>query len=169
MRSNARPRRLLPALLLAAASGASCVNGEGLTLPRDASRVPPDQIETLAQESSSGVEARRRGVLRSEAEWTAFWEEVHARRMPAPERPDVDFEQSMIVVASMGTRPTGGYEIAFGEVGRVGASYHVVVRESAPGPNCMTTAALTEPVTAMRVPRTDGNVYFIERTETLRC
>ena len=168
MRATVKRRRavlllqLLPLML-------SCIRGEGLTLPRDASQVPPDQLQTLLQESSSGIDSRRRGVIRGEAEWSAFWDEVHSRRSPVPERPDVDFEQSMVIVASMGTRPTGGYEITFDAVGRTGADYHVVVRESAPGRSCGTTAALTQPVTAVRVARSDGNVSFIERTSTLRC
>jgi hypothetical protein len=148
--------------------GASCIGGE-LRLPQGASRVPEDQVQVLAYEHSSGIEERRRAVLRSEAEWADFWTQLHQGRSPVPERPPVDFAQAMVIVAAMGTRPTGGYDIEVEAVGRSGAAYHVIVRETAPGRNCMTTQALTQPVAALRVPRSDGTVSFIERSETERC
>jgi hypothetical protein len=168
MKADSRRRAAVLALTLVA-GGASCINGEGLTLPRGASRVPEDQVQTLVQEVASGIDARRRGVVRTADEWSAFWSEVYAGRDPVPERPDVDFDQNMVIVAAMGTRPSGGYLVAFETIGRTGADYHVVVRETSPGRSCMTTAALTQPVVAVRVARSDGNVSFIERTTTQRC
>ena len=156
------------ALLFLLAAGA-CVRGEGLTLPKDASRVPDDQVVTLLSESSSGVTERRRGVIQTADEWAAFWNQVYATRMPAPPEPAIDFGESTIIVAAMGSRSSGGYAIDLTEVGRVGTDYHVVVRESSPGSNCMTTGALTQPVAAVRVPRTNGRVSFVERPEVLRC
>lgn len=164
--------RLFPlpaaAVVLLCTAG-SCVKGEGLTLPKEASRVPGDQVETLLKEGSSGVDTRRRGVIRSEAEWASFWSEVYSRRLPVPDRPAVDFAESMVIVAAMGPRPTGGYTIELEAIGQVGSEYHVIVRESSPGRNCATTAALTQPVVAARVPRTDGNVSFLERAVTVQC
>jgi hypothetical protein len=154
------------ALLLAATS---CIKGEGFTLPKEASRVPDDQVVSLLIESNSGVATRRRAVLRTEAEWSAFWREVYSTRTPMPDRPVVDFAQNMVIVAAMGTKPSGGYAIDFEAVGRSGADYHVLVHETSPGRNCMTIASLTQPVAAVRVPRADGNVSYVERAETLPC
>jgi hypothetical protein len=159
--------RAAPALLVIAA--ASCINGEGLTLPREASRIPEDQLETLVDEGTSGVDARRRSVIRSDAEWAAFWSQVYSRQSPTPPRPAVDFAESIVIVAAMGTRPSGGYAIELEAIGKVGTDYHVIVRETSPGRNCATTSALTQPVVAARVARTDGKVSFLERPITLQC
>jgi hypothetical protein len=131
--------------------------------------VPDDQVVTLLRENTSGVTTRRRGVIQTADEWAAFWNQVYATRLPAPAVPAIDFGESTVIVAAMGSRSSGGYGIDLPEVGRVGTDYHVVVRETSPGSNCMTTAALTQPVVAARVARTDGRVSFIEREEVLRC
>ena len=75
------------AVAVLAFAAASCVHGEGLTLPKDASRVPEDQMVTLLKEAQSGVQTRRRWVIRSEEEWVALWNVVYAGRTPVPERP----------------------------------------------------------------------------------
>ena len=163
-----RPGWLCVVLAGVLASGA-CVRGEGLTLPRDASRLPEDQVLTMLRESSSGVTQRRRGVIQTPDEWAVFWNQVYSTRSPVPAVPAIDFAQNTVIVAAMGQRSSGGYVIDFPDMGRVGNDYHVVVRETSPGSNCATTGALSQPVVATRVPRTIGRVSFIERAEQQRC
>jgi hypothetical protein len=164
MRSHWRCAALAGVLAMGA-----CVRGEGLTLPKDASRIPEDQVVTLLRESSSGVTQRTRRAIQTADEWAQFWNQVYSTRSPVPAVPAIDFGQNTVIVAAMGQRSSGGYGIDFLDMGRVGEDYHVIVRETSPGRTCMTTAALSQPVVATRVPRTTGRVSFIERSEQQRC
>ena len=75
----------------------------------------------------------------------------------------------MVVVASMGGRATGGYSIEIVRVAETTDRLYVEVREVSPGRSCIVTMAGTAPVTAVRVPRRDLPVEFVERAETRDC
>ena len=126
-------------------------------------------VQPILTEAASGVTMRRRLVIRNHEEWVAFWDEVVHRRTPQPEAPSVDFDRHMVVVASMGTRSTGGYSISIHDVARRQGQLVVTVLERSPGPGCATIQAFTSPVSAVLVSRSDDPVMFIERTESYDC
>src|SRR5688500_1320781 len=140
-------------------------------------RVPPGavalQMEALpddvAQYLYSGVEDRRRLFIKDAAAWAALWAEVTANVQPPPPVPASDFDTEAVVVASMGTRPNGGYSITIEGVFEAEGQLYVEVREVSPGSNCVTTAALTALVHAVRVPSRTGPVVFVEHSETRSC
>jgi hypothetical protein len=127
-------------------------------------------MERILSEAVSGIDDRLREVIRDGEAWNAFWSAAMENRQPTPETPAVDFESEMVIVASMGRRGTGGYSIAIEDVTRDSeGDLTVVVRETAPGSNCFLIQAFTAPVTAVKVPRGEGEVTFLERTERTEC
>jgi len=126
-------------------------------------------MEVLAAESYSGIADSRRLVIRDASAWQAVWTEIVGARTPPPPPPAVDFDRDMIILAAMEQRGTGGYAIRIDEISVEDGRLNVVVKETAPGPGCPTIQALTAPVTAVRVPRSDEPVSFTERTETFDC
>jgi hypothetical protein len=123
----------------------------------------------LVREYYTGVPDRQRLVLKTEGAWNATWSQIYAGLQPKPPVPDVSFAAEMVIVVSMGTRPSGGYSIEIDEVHESDGKLYVSVVETSPGASCGLTAALTAPVFAIRVPRRDGAVVFSERTETHEC
>ena len=86
------------------------------------------------------------------------------------ERPSVDFNRDVVVAVAAGQRPTGGYEIAIDRVTQSDGQLTVEVVERTPGPNCMTTASLTQPVDVVVVPAADAkSLSFLERKEIRGC
>lgn len=157
---------LLTALaLIVGGCGSAPVTG----VPADATVVPEDRVETLFSHSYSGIDERRRQVIRESGTWADVWEQLHEGRSPVPERPAVDFDDSMVILAAMGSRPTGGYGIEVESVHRDGASLYVVVVEASPGDGCVVTQAFTQPTTAVRLPRVSGRVHFVEREAVNEC
>lgn len=157
---------LLTALtLIATGCGLAPVTG----VPADATLVPDDRVEPLLDDSYSGFDERRRQVIRASGTWADVWEQLHEGRSPVPERPAVDFGDSMVILAAMGSRPTGGYSIEVESVHRDGETLYVVVRETSPGENCGVTQAFTAPTTAVRVPRVSGDVHFVEKEAVREC
>lgn len=167
MRSNSIQ---LLGFIAATALVLACARQEATEPPvGSATQLPVERVDTLVRELNTGVTERKRDVIRSQEEWGAFWARVYAPLRPVPELPAVNFEESVIVVASMGERSSGGYAIDVDEVEQTDAGLRVVVRETSPGASCMTTAALTQPVVAVRVPRTEGDIVFEERRSVLDC
>jgi hypothetical protein len=75
----------------------------------------------------------------------------------------------MVILATMGQKPTGGYLIDVIQVSRAGDTLKVTVRETSPGPACITIQAFTAPAVAVSVPRMSGPVVFLEEAATLSC
>lgn len=114
---------------------------------------------------NSGYGRQTRLVVTTQAEWEAAWARTWENEEPRPPAPAVDFTREVVLLAAMGSRPSGGFRI------RVEAAAartdHTAVRvvEMSPGGNCIVTAALTEPVDIVRLPRAALPV----RWETVRA
>lgn len=101
-------------------------------------------------------------------EWTALWSRLSGAdgttSVVAP--PEVDFDRWMVVVVSLGTRPTGGFTVGIERVIDAGAIMQIQAIETVPGPDCMTLQALTRPVAMALVPRLRRRVeFYVERRE----
>jgi hypothetical protein len=112
---------------------------------------------------------RERTVIRDRTTWVALWARLVSDLQPAPPVPDIDFSREMIVVASMGLRPTGGFSIRIEGVYEAEGQLYVTVRETSPGPTCVTIQVLTAPVDVHRVAVHPGPVNFVERATTSDC
>ncbi len=154
---------------LALAGCAESTDVEWPTLPAGLSAAGFTVIEQVHTTFSSGIQEKRRQVIRDEAAWTAFWDAFVGPVTPRPDPPAVDFGQSMVIVAAMGQRPTGGYAISIEEVFLGDGLVVARVLEQSPGANCLTTQALTAPVTAVIVPRVEGEVRFQEAARAVTC
>jgi hypothetical protein len=104
-------------------------------------------------------------VIRDANGWDQFWSEL-----AVGDRPDVDFSRDVVVAVAAGQRSTGGYEIAVDRVTQVDGQLQVEVVERTPGPNCMTTTSLTQPVDVVVVPASEARSWrFVERKEIRGC
>lgn len=127
------------------------------------------ETETILSQPWSGIAESRSVVIRDADAWSRFWAEATANVDPAPEPPAIDFNASMVIAAAMGTRPSGGYAISIDEVRMGDEALFAVLREVSPGAGCVTIDALTAPVAAVRLERSDAPVTFVQRRETQAC
>lgn len=137
-------------------------------LPKGATLVEMNE-QVLVRDYHTGVQDRRRLVVRDESAWTSLWSEIIANRQPKTPAPQVDFATEMVLAVSMGGRPTGGYSIDIDSFYEANGRLYVVVLETSPGSSCATTQAFTAPFVAVKLPRFDGEVVFAERAEVHEC
>jgi hypothetical protein len=123
----------------------------------------------LLHTAYSGFTEATRFVVRDSAHWAGVWATAFARQTPVPPLPAVSFANEMVVVAALGARPSGGYDIGIEGVAPEGDGAAVHVVTTAPGDDCITTAAITEPVVILRMAAVGGTVRFPERAETRSC
>lgn len=123
------------------------------------------EIRRIGQWTRTGIGESRRLVIRDANGWAQFWSELGVG-----EQPSVDFNHDVVVAVAAGQRPTGGYEIAIDRVTQSDGQLTVEVVERTPGPNCVTTASLTQPVDVVVVPAADAkSLSFVERKEIRGC
>ena len=106
--------------------------------------------------TQSFLEDRQEVVVRTAAEWAAFWK-THAPTRP---RPAVDFSRSMIVGIFVGVRPTGGHAVEITGIEREGADLVVTYRERRPDKADIVTQVLTMPYALVTTARFTGPVRF---------
>jgi hypothetical protein len=155
--------------------GGGCVSADGVEQPEEPQEVraegEPVSFDPVEEVRSfmSGIPDRRRLLIDEPEEWAGFWAELNANLVPTPDLPSVNFDSHVVIAATMGRKPTGGYAIRIEEVRRTGDDLRVVVAETSPGAGCITIQAFTAPATAVTVPRPVGELEFVERTETEDC
>lgn len=117
----------------------------------------------------SGLSDSTRLVVRDSSAWRQLWIALNRPFVPAPPLPPIDFAREMIIVAALGARPTGGYDIVIESAVRDSGGVEVDVRRSTPAAGCPVSAVVTQPVDLVRVPVAPELPNFRERTVITPC
>lgn len=118
--------------------------------------------------SNSGFIEPQRLVVRDAVAWQGVWETAWRSRSEIPPLPEVDFTREMVVVAALGSRPSGGFSILVDSAAERPGALTVSIRTISPG-NCIVTLAVTQPLDMARLPRRGGAVFFREQAEVRNC
>jgi predicted small lipoprotein YifL len=153
---------------IAVAAFLACGTQAPTDIPPDAQRVAFEQIEEI-HTPISGFADRERMAITDQETWEQVWSEFHRSVEPAPAVPEIDFSERMVLLATMGTRSSGGYGISIEGVFTVDGQILIEVLESSPGPTCVTTGAITHPATAVVTDRMTEPVEWVEKTRQTEC
>jgi hypothetical protein len=118
------------------------------------------QLQEYFPRYNSGISEQARLVVTSRAEWELAWRRVWHGHSPVPAAPAVDFDREVVLVAAMGGRSSGGYQIQVTQAAAQADRVVVRVVETSPGKGCFTTAAFSEPVDVVKLPRTALPIDF---------
>lgn len=133
-----------------------------------ASATPLPFVSVLKLQYSGLVEEVQE-VLKSRADWANLWSAATSGFDPSRDVPAVDFGRDVVLVAALGRRPTGGYEVFFTAVYEDKEYLYAIVTEVSPGIGCLTSQAFTAPVAIVTVPRREKPVRFVERADVRNC
>lgn len=171
---------LSPRLISASLVGATtillgCVAPEMPSTARRMAVTPVPGFPATLRES--GFATRERLVVRDAATWATLWPTI-ARPVPTiigplpdptPPLPEIDFTTSVVVIATMGTRPTGDHEIEIEEVRLDDQHAWIAITESSASKRCLVPQWVTAPIAMVVAPLFTGEATFIEDTETHDC
>ena len=135
-------------------------------VPASATPVPFVSVLKLQH---SGLVQEAREVLKSRADWANLWSTATSGFDPSRDVPTVDFGRKMVLVAALGRRPTGGYDVFFTAVYEDEGHLYAIITDVSPGIGCVTSQAFTAPVAIVTVPRREKPVRFVERTDVRNC
>lgn len=125
--------------------------------------------DSIAYALYSGVTTPEHLAIRDAAAWSTLWARIYATQRPVPPLPDVDFGKEMVIAAALGTRSTGGYNVLVTQATQDASGVHIQVVETSPGPDCITTQALSQPIDLARAPRRDAPVQFSITQQVRTC
>jgi hypothetical protein len=125
-------------------------------------------FETIDRGVDSGYQHWATLVIRTEEAWREVWERHRVAVTPMPPRPQVDFEQEMVIAVFLGERPTGGFALGIKTVERRAHGLHVLIEEMVPAPHAMVTQAFTSPYHFIRLKRRALPVEFEVRSPLTR-
>ena len=122
-------------------------------------------VRRLGRWTQTGIERPERLVFRDERSLAEFWS-----RLGTGEPPKIDFDRELVVAAASGQQATGGHSITIGRAVLRDGVLVVEVVESSPGPDCMATQALSQPVDVVAIPAEGVKSWrFVERDEVGGC
>lgn len=136
---------------------------------RSVYRAPPERLawEIMAQGSqASGFEEPTFRIVESEHELLELWNRAYASRLELPPLPDVSFQRETILAVFQGQQPTGGYGIEVSDVVIDGQELFVDMQFLEPGPDAITTQALTSPWVMIRVLRGGIDVAWFRNPDS---
>lgn len=127
-------------------------------------------LTTVVQNSQSGYDLPTRAVIRTTSDWSQAWQTLHRGLNPGPPIPAVDFDREMLVLAAAGERSDGCYSIEVTRATLKGdGSLEFEVTETVPGPNCICTQAITQPVHVAKLSRAQGAARYVESQRAAAC
>ena len=128
------------------------------------------RAEPYSFTSTSALRTAQRTVISDDTSWRAAWTMLWENAASAPPLPAVDFAREMIVLAALGERPTGGYQILLDSAVTTGEKSVVIhVRTVSPGARCGLYQALTQPVDIARLPRLQRAITFRDHAVVAEC
>jgi hypothetical protein len=126
-------------------------------------------LNTVIESEQSGIQVPQRMVIRDEATWEAVWAQLQGASTSSLPMPQIDFTKNMILVATLGTKPTSGYTVTFGPTYETDTQVTAYVQKTVPGRKCGTAEMVTHPFSVASLPRTDLVVKFVETEEVKDC
>jgi hypothetical protein len=164
-------RTNLPALL-AAALALACGDGDGSPLPTG-----PDPTSTggldarvILDTKYGGIAEPERTVIRDAAAWDALWNRLRdAGEIEPVPTPAVDFDARIAIVAILGERDRGGFDIDITAISRSADDLLVGIRLTVPGATCSQPEVRTTPLSIVTVAETSAPVVFDETTFVQDC
>jgi hypothetical protein len=153
-------KHVLRALALVVVAGCSS------TPPNAPDPIVVAHITPQYRGQTSGLTEPGRLVIRDATTFVRVWRRAFGTGQPLP---SIDFGRRMVIVASMGTQPTGGFSILVSDVSTEAGTIVVGVVNQVPGPNCVVTDSQTSPVDFVLVSALRGTVEFRERTGIDDC
>jgi hypothetical protein len=109
--------------------------------------------------SYTGLTEPAQVVIDTQPKWEAVWRHVFGNEAVPP----VDFERGVVACVFLGTRPTGGYRVMFGEPFVRGKQYVIPYMEHKP--TGFVTEALTQPCAMKVFERQRELEVIIEKTQ----
>jgi hypothetical protein len=120
----------------------------------------PVSFGTVDKAATSGFQAPQQSFVATQKEWVDTWVTREGPVTPKKPHPQIDFSREVVIVAALGTKPTGGFAIEITRIVRTKDAIEIYVRKTAPQDGLKPPPGPTSPFVLARMPRPDRPVTF---------
>jgi hypothetical protein len=103
------------------------------------------QVLKSGADAGGGGDGLRVTIIEDQATFSRVFGELFANQRPAPAAPAVDFTNDMVVLATLGERPTAGYGIKIESINCAQGTLKVKVLTISPPPHKLAAQVITSP------------------------
>jgi len=114
----------------------------------------------IATSAYSGVIKSGNHVITSDAGLNALWNEIYSNTVPIPALPEINYQQSRLIILALGQKMTGGFAIQIEAVKKIESHFVVFYSIRRPSKSGMVTQAITSPFVAAIIPAGTEKVLF---------
>ncbi len=126
-------------------------------------------FETLLVEKNSNYAERENYIIKNGQEWENLLSKIKIDEIISTSFLNVDFSDEMLAAVFQGEKNSGGYGINIYKITEDKKDINVFVEEVSPGPDCITTAEITQPYHIVKFKKTGKNIKFIPKSEVVSC
>ncbi|MEM6252879.1 MAG: protease complex subunit PrcB family protein [Cyanobacteria bacterium P01_D01_bin.156] len=111
-------------------------------------------------------------IIRDESDWQAFWRQQQRLLSEPPPLPDIDFTAQMLLVLTLGSRPTGGYGLEIDRIELLETTqptWRIYYLERVPGKTCLVTQQTTTPTAFVSVPLSNAEIELTGQILVNNC
>ncbi len=112
----------------------------------------------------SAIEEENQQIIQTTADWEELWQAIHANTTPQPEIISVDFSTQMLIACFRGHCSSGGHGIGLEKISFDQGLLTTKMVYTAPGANCISTMALTQPYLIVAIDKVDVTDTKFEST-----
>lgn len=124
---------------------------------------------TLSEGNNGGFMGKQNVVITSQEKFEEVWNEAYSNYMKKPTVPVVNFENRMVLLTTMGEQNNGGFSIKVASITEHDNNVMVIVEETIPDNNCMTTSVITFPYEIIEMPYTLKTIVFKNVEKIYTC
>jgi len=141
----------------------SCSTTELINNPKEIS------FKSIKANNNSSYEGLTTLVINTQPTFTDAWEKVWMRFSDVPTMPEINFEDSQIILVALGMRNNGGYTLEIEKVMEEKDKIIVHYFENRPGEKCNTTQAIVFPSEFIQIPKSSKKIEFKSTARIVEC
>lgn len=126
-------------------------------------------FSTLSEGNNGGFLEKQNIVITSQEKLEEVWNEAYSNYMKKIAVPVVSFERKMVLLVTMGEQNNGGFSIKVASITEHENNIIVIVEETIPDNNCMTTSVITYPYEIVEMPTTLKKIVFKNVEKIYSC
>jgi hypothetical protein len=110
----------------------------------------------------SGFQVPQELFVSSLKDWVDTWATRQGSATPKRPHPAVEFDKEVVLVATLGSKNTGGYAIEITRIIKTKDDIQVFVKRTAPAEGAKSATMLTSPFVLARMKKPDRPVTFVD-------
>lgn len=127
------------------------------------------EFNVIKSGTNGGFTKKYNEVITSNEDFQKTWDRAFINMTEKSPLPEIDFENKMLILVTMGEQNSGGHKIEVSGVNVAPDGVGISILETKPGKKCMSTSAMTYPYQIVEISKSDKKVGFFTKEHFSAC